>query len=61
LAEAIPALEAAISALNTLKPSDITLVKSMKVRPIHTLYHLFRFLHVQLKILCEMFRKLLEK
>ena len=32
LAEAIPALEAAISALNTLKPSDITLVKSMKVR-----------------------------
>ena len=31
LAEAIPALEAAISALNTLKPSDITLVKSMKV------------------------------
>ena len=31
LAEAIPALEAAISALNTLKPQDITLVKSMKV------------------------------
>jgi len=31
LAEAIPALEAAIQALNTLKPSDITLVKSMKV------------------------------
>ena len=31
LAEAIPALEASISALNTLKPSDITLVKSMKV------------------------------
>lgn len=31
LAEAIPALESAISALNTLKPADITLVKSMKV------------------------------
>lgn len=31
LAEAIPALEAAISALNTLKPQDVTLVKSMKV------------------------------
>lgn len=31
LAEAIPALEAAISALNTLKPNDITVVKSMKV------------------------------
>ena len=31
LAEAIPALEAAISALNTLKPQDITMVKSMKV------------------------------
>ncbi|XP_076458174.1 dynein axonemal heavy chain 3-like [Babylonia areolata] len=33
LAEAIPALEAALSALNTLKPSDITLVKSMKNPP----------------------------
>ncbi|WAQ96862.1 DYH3-like protein [Mya arenaria] len=33
LAEAIPALEAAIQALNTLKPSDITLVKSMKNPP----------------------------
>ncbi|KAK6187847.1 hypothetical protein SNE40_005782 [Patella caerulea] len=33
LAEAIPALEAAISALNTLKPSDITMVKSMKSPP----------------------------
>lgn len=32
LAEAIPALEAAIQALNTLKPADITLVKSMKVK-----------------------------
>ena len=28
---AIPALESAIQALNTLKPSDISLVKSMKV------------------------------
>ncbi|KAL8573170.1 Dynein heavy chain 3, axonemal [Nucella lapillus] len=33
LAEAIPALEAAISALNTLKPADVTLVKSMKNPP----------------------------
>jgi len=33
LAEAIPALEAAIAALNTLKPQDITLVKSMKNPP----------------------------
>jgi len=31
LAEAIPALEAAINALDTLKPADITEVKSMKV------------------------------
>ena len=31
LAEAIPALEAAIAALNTLKPADITEVKAMKV------------------------------
>lgn len=31
LSKAIPALNAAISALNTLKPADITLVKSMKV------------------------------
>lgn len=31
LAKAIPALNAAISALNTLKPNDISLVKSMKV------------------------------
>ena len=31
LAEAMPALEAALAALNTLKPADITLVKSMKV------------------------------
>ncbi|KAK3519072.1 hypothetical protein QTP70_016355, partial [Hemibagrus guttatus] len=33
LAEAIPALEAALSALNTLKPSDITIVKAMKNPP----------------------------
>lgn len=33
LAEAIPALEAAIAALNTLKPADITIVKSMKNPP----------------------------
>jgi dynein heavy chain len=33
LAEAIPALEAALQALDTLKPSDITLVKSMKNPP----------------------------
>ena len=31
LAEAIPAMEAAIAALNTLKPADITEVKAMKV------------------------------
>ncbi|BFZ17590.1 hypothetical protein BsWGS_20629 [Bradybaena similaris] len=33
LAEAIPALEAAINALNTLKPSDISMVKVMKNPP----------------------------
>ncbi|XP_077462234.1 dynein axonemal heavy chain 12-like [Stigmatopora argus] len=33
LAEAIPALEEAIAALNTLKPADITVVKSMKNPP----------------------------
>lgn len=33
LSEAIPALEAAVQALDTLKPSDITLVKSMKNPP----------------------------
>eukprot|EP01135_Chromosphaera_perkinsii_P002036 Nk52_evm83s215 gene=Nk52_evmTU83s215 len=33
LAEALPALEAAMDALNTLKPSDITIVKSMKNPP----------------------------
>ncbi|VVC42221.1 Dynein heavy chain, coiled coil stalk,P-loop containing nucleoside triphosphate hydrolase,Dynein heavy [Cinara cedri] len=33
LAEAIPALESAVSALNTLKPADITVVKSMKNPP----------------------------
>ena len=34
LAEAIPALEASKEALNTIKPSDITLVKSMKNPPV---------------------------
>ncbi|RUS89800.1 hypothetical protein EGW08_002412, partial [Elysia chlorotica] len=33
LAEAIPALESAISALNTLKPNDISLVRAMKNPP----------------------------
>eukprot|EP00105_Crassostrea_gigas_P043640 XP_019927788.1 PREDICTED: dynein heavy chain 12, axonemal isoform X3 [Crassostrea gigas] len=33
LAEAIPALEAALAALDTLKPADITIVKSMKSPP----------------------------
>lgn len=33
LAEAMPALEAALSALDTLKPSDITLIKSMQNPP----------------------------
>ncbi|RKO94242.1 dynein heavy chain and region D6 of dynein motor-domain-containing protein [Blyttiomyces helicus] len=33
LAEAIPALEAALSALDTLKPADITVLKSMKSPP----------------------------
>ncbi|KAI9093996.1 dynein heavy chain, N-terminal region 2-domain-containing protein, partial [Phlyctochytrium arcticum] len=33
LAEAIPALESALEALNTLKPQDITVVKSMKNPP----------------------------
>uniref|UniRef100_A0A8C3D5L5 Dynein axonemal heavy chain 12 n=1 Tax=Cairina moschata TaxID=8855 RepID=A0A8C3D5L5_CAIMO len=33
LAEAIPALEAALNALDTLKPSDISIVKSMKNPP----------------------------
>ena len=36
LAEAIPALDAAISALNTLKPADITEVRAMKVTPPHS-------------------------
>lgn len=38
LAEALPALEAAIAALNTLTPKDITLVKSMKVH-VHKIWH----------------------
>ena len=33
LAEAIPALEAAQAALDTLKPADISIVKSMKNPP----------------------------
>lgn len=33
LALAIPILEDAISSLNTLKPADITIVKSMKTPP----------------------------
>ncbi|XP_068180564.1 dynein axonemal heavy chain 12 [Antennarius striatus] len=33
LAKAIPALEDALAALNTLKPSDVTIVKSMKNPP----------------------------
>ncbi|XP_056131285.1 dynein axonemal heavy chain 12 [Lampris incognitus] len=33
LAKAIPALEAALSALDTLKPADVTIVKSMKNPP----------------------------
>lgn len=33
LAEAIPALESALSALDTLKPADITVLKSMKSPP----------------------------
>ncbi|CRK99186.1 CLUMA_CG012500, isoform A [Clunio marinus] len=33
LAEAVPALESALSALDTLKPADITVVKSMKNPP----------------------------
>ncbi|XP_044007935.1 dynein axonemal heavy chain 3 [Aphidius gifuensis] len=33
LAEATPALEAALSALDTLKPADITIIKSMKSPP----------------------------
>lgn len=37
LAEAIPALENALAALDTLKPSDITLVKTMKVCKSNTL------------------------
>ena len=39
LAEALPALEAAIAALNTLTQKDITLVKAMKVITCHHLSH----------------------
>ena len=41
LAEAIPTLEAAIHALNTLKPSDITLLKSMTVNRLIIILLLF--------------------
>ena len=41
LAEALPALEAAMSALNTLKPSDISMVKTMKVPQYKYLVPLF--------------------
>ena len=34
LSEATPALEAAVNALDTLRPSDITLVKSMRHPPL---------------------------
>lgn len=33
LAQAIPILEDALQSLNTLKPADITIVKSMKTPP----------------------------
>lgn len=42
LAEAIPALESAVNALNTLKPADITEVKAMKVS-MHIKYDLRRW------------------
>ena len=41
LAEAMPALEAAMQALNTLKPSDISMVKTMKVRFFRVPAHMF--------------------
>ena len=50
LAEAIPALEAAISALDTLKPSDIVEVKSMKVRPFATHRLINELQHTVLKL-----------
>lgn len=39
LAEALPALESAIQALDTLKPSDISMVKTMKVKQLFHLNH----------------------
>lgn len=45
LAVALPALEAAIQALNTLKPSDINEVKAMKVR----IWSRFYFGHFKLE------------
>ena len=44
LAEALPALESAIAALNTLTPKDITEVKTMKVR---TLFFLLLCMYVK--------------
>ena len=46
LAEALPALEAAIAALNTLTPKDITLVKAMKVCKIPTLIGIITILAI---------------
>jgi len=44
LSEAVPALEAAIQALNTLKPNDIVEVKAMKVHMLlYILYKLCRY------------------
>lgn len=50
LQEAIPALNAALSALNTLKPQDITIVRSMKNPPaavklvMEGIYNIFNYL-----------------
>ena len=45
LAEALPALEAALAALNTLTSKDITLVKSMKVTGRSSLTHAHTFIY----------------
>lgn len=53
LSKAIPALNAAISALNTLKPNDITLVKSMKVSLLPKMYYQpSRTKHDSLSVAC---------